>query len=155
MGKFSIVGSWNDWSFLDMTPSSFNANQWQAKFKIRAGGREEFKFVRDRDWQQRVYPAENHPSDSSIPVLGPNGGGADRNWIVRGREGETVVVGLLLENGEVKVSWQSKSEGAQSQQSGPQEEHRKYYVYGSWNSWRGNQEMQHSTLDGKHWIYKY
>jgi len=142
---YAIVGTWNSWKISEMTQSSTDPNLWSGKFKIRSGGEEEFQFVRDGDWQQRVYPAENCPCDFATPVLGPDGGGAGYNWKVHGGAGETVEVQLSLAGGELKVSWQCRTQGNLMWQSAPEEERRKYYLTGSFNGWGTMEEMRPST----------
>lgn len=45
--------------------------------RIGMSGREEFQIVRDRDWNQAVYPAAPSTSRPGVPIRGPDAAGAD------------------------------------------------------------------------------
>merc|ERR1719284_702067 len=85
VGKYYITGSWNDWSWEEMTEA--DGRYFVEVTLLRDGG--EFQIARNRDWNQVFYPSFARASfEWPSEVLGPDGRGHGHNWILDGEAGD-------------------------------------------------------------------
>jgi len=144
--KYCVLGSWTSWNCLDMTKVSDaeNENLWETTLRIGISRSESFRFMRDRDPEQAIYPARNvQDGDSAmVPVRGPDELAAGKSWQITGKYGEQVRLRLQVVDGLVMVSAESASVGhAWSARSLPGPRH-SYWVSGSFNGWTPVQMLQ-------------
>jgi hypothetical protein len=104
---------------------------WEYNVRIGHTGEELFRFIRDRDPEQMIYPSEEKATDPSINVLGPDALGEDLHWMIRGAIGESVKICLSVKEGEIKVTTASKVIGETTWQSLPPT----YFILGSFTGW--------------------
>uniref|UniRef100_A0A7S1RUY7 Ketosynthase family 3 (KS3) domain-containing protein n=1 Tax=Alexandrium catenella TaxID=2925 RepID=A0A7S1RUY7_ALECA len=107
VGKYYIVSSWNGWEYQELQRDPQVKGLYYAEVTLRWGDGE-FQIVRNKDFQQVLYPsAARAPSGSD--VLGPDEGGEGLHWRVRGCPGESFRIELQrsLAGGEdaKSVSW--------------------------------------------------
>merc|ERR1719215_1584945 len=108
-------------------------------------GKEQFRFQRDFDPDQAIYPARANTQSMGVPVQGPDNLCAGRSWVISGEVGDLIRLGLKIADGEiaveVKVSagdiidqevWESLP--AKVWESLPGWDRHHYYALGSWNS---------------------
>jgi len=105
-GKYFVVGSWNEWSFEEMTESSPGSFSYTTPELLRPGG--EFQIVRDCDWFQVLHPS--NPSGTTEDYInGPADGGHGLNWNLRGSQGDKYQIDFTrkVEEGKdtKKISW--------------------------------------------------
>merc|ERR1712032_467503 len=84
-GKYYIVGSWNDWSFVDeMTPDGTTPGVFHAQIKIN-GNEGEFQIVRNRDYGQTFFPSfATADGASTEKAAGPDNTDPQCVWILKG-----------------------------------------------------------------------
>lgn len=133
---FYIVGSWTYWKQQKMLPHPVELNLYEITFEIGRDETEEFQITRDRDWQQAVYPAITRAMDTTIPVMGPDGGGGGKNWLVRGTKGDTYTVQLRIVDAQVTVAIKSAASGEKLFESVEGRQGQAYFIAGSFNQWR-------------------
>lgn len=149
---YSIVGTWSSWQFQGMMrlPAQ-EETLWTTTVRIGFSGREEFQFVRDNDWSQCIYPAVPRARKTSIPVRGPDEGGAGKCWLLTGSAGDLVRIQLRVVAGELTVSAFSEATGTnQTWESTEKEEWRQYFITGTWNGWRFSPMFMDQEHPGVH-----
>mmetsp|Transcript_59163 Transcript_59163/g.190297 ORF Transcript_59163/g.190297 Transcript_59163/m.190297 type:complete len:653 (+) Transcript_59163:2-1960(+) len=106
-GSYYIVGSWNDWTFVEMEPSAETPGLFTAEVQLRRPGGE-FQIFRNKDWDQMFYPATS-TGGSSDEVLGPEAVAGAATWRLKGSTGDVFKVEFQrrLEAGKDvrKISW--------------------------------------------------
>lgn len=146
--SYYITGSWIKWELQEMKPAG--PNTYEVSFEVGHTGKEEFQFVRDRDWTQAIYPAELRAERTDIPVRGPDSRGSGKNWQVRGARREVVKVTLNVIDGAITMTatspsmekaWTNSLEGS----------YHSYFIAGAFNDWT----MTAMTPDEKVGVYKY
>ncbi|CAJ1339465.1 unnamed protein product [Effrenium voratum] len=78
MGRYFIVGSWNDWQPEEMTLEDEGVGRFSIKATMPKGN-QRFQILRNRDWRQLIYP-ETCYADCDSVVKGPDANGHDRYW---------------------------------------------------------------------------
>jgi len=144
MHGYSIDGSWTGGIFDGMkdvstadTPSTF-----EARIRIGMTGMEWFRFARDNDPLQLIYPAKEQLCSEDIAVCGPDDMCGGRSWRVKGKSGEVVIVRLQVIDAHVTVTVLSPSMGTLKMQSVEGPKRHTYYVSGSFNDW-GYDKMEY------------
>lgn len=128
--RYFLVGTWNSWAFQEMSNRS---GCHEAVFRIGPTNSEEFLLLRDRDWNQVIYPAARRATSSSAPLRGPDACSRRCTWLVQGREGSVVCARLCFSDTETKVVVTSAS-GSQMWRT-PRVEMggRTLHIVGCWN----------------------
>jgi len=131
--SYYITGSWIKWGLKEMRPGPAKGT-YEVSIEIGHTNKEEFQFVRDRDWKQAIYPAEMRAERTDIPVRGPDGMGSGKNWQVRGSRREVVEVTLSILDGKITVSTRSPSTQTvwMNDRNGS---YHSYCVAGAFNDW--------------------
>merc|ERR1712150_30257 len=67
--SYSILGTWTAWKFREMRNVSNEdcPNTWETSTRIGMSGVERFRFLRNRDLNQVIYPAKNN-GDTTVPA---------------------------------------------------------------------------------------
>lgn len=139
---YFVVGSWTNWM-----PEELNCTAdgvWEGSLRIGSKGHREFRFVRDRDPRQSIYPSRT-TGKVGASARGPDHLGTDRHWMVSGAPHETFLLKLQVVNAEVIVTVTSKATGVDMVwKSGSGWERYDYYVIGTFNKWK----PQRMAMDG-------
>lgn len=133
---YAIVGSFNSWSFQDLYPIPDKVNTWEGVARIGNSGCEEFKFLRDRDWDQAIYPAWQQTSRPGVPVRGPDDMGEGKSWVVHSRPNSNMRCRLTIVDGDVTVEVHVEDQKPRMWQSISGWDRHQYYTIGSWNDWK-------------------
>jgi len=157
---YSICRAGSGWRLEDMRPSPEDPSAWE--WEARGAGAEELHFVRDKDNSQTIYPLEVS-ADSSVPVMGPDEGGVNRGWRIRGNKGEVVSAKLSIRDGDIAVTVSAKL-GADGEpdpmrhrtwRSAPGSARNHYFISGSWADWRpARMEPDSEGSDAHRWIFR-
>nr|AQS99193.1 type I polyketide synthase [Gambierdiscus polynesiensis] len=126
--RYTIAGTWTSWVGTDMARHPLESALWEAQVRIGQSGEEQFRFIRDGDEQQLIYPALAQAMDPSVPVMGPDGSAQGRSWLLRGKPGSTQAVRLHIVNGQITVVVSSPEDGERTWRSVPKQ----YCLVGSW-----------------------
>jgi len=84
---------------------------YEAGFVIRYNNFEEFQIVRDKDFNEVIYPSVSGTSKAGVPVQGPDWNGKGKCWRVNGKMHEEVVVRLQIVAGQASVTVRCPSYG--------------------------------------------
>jgi len=133
---YAVVGTFNAWTFQDMSPVNGAVSTWEAVARIGNSGREEFRFIRDRDLDQALYPARPETDAEGVPVCGPDDMSGDKSWVVYSDVSCLVRFRLQIANGDVKVDVVVDGQKPKRWRSVAGWDHHQYYVVGAWNSWK-------------------
>uniref|UniRef100_A0A7S0B8W2 Ketosynthase family 3 (KS3) domain-containing protein n=1 Tax=Pyrodinium bahamense TaxID=73915 RepID=A0A7S0B8W2_9DINO len=133
---YFVVGSWTGGVFDPMRNMSTqeSGNTWECRLRIGMTGMEWFRFVRDSDPQQMIYPAKSGCSED-VPVCGPDDMCNGKSWTLSGKSGEIVTLRLQVIDAHVKVTVLSNSMGTRVMQSIEGPKRHSYYVSGTFNNW--------------------
>jgi len=130
--RLFITGTWVNWEFREMAPSDSKAGVYCTTFKCRRGGKEEFKFVRDKDWSQAIYPGAGDPT----LLRGPDDASHGKNFSVHGHFKEEVAIEVHLLDAQVSLKASSLSLGERVWKSAPLDAPQHiYYITGGFNNW--------------------
>jgi hypothetical protein len=101
--SYYVIGSWNHWGLEEM---AFNASEgwYETSFRAAESGMAEFRFLRNRDFKQQIYPAEAKAENATIPIRGPSGGPGNRAFCIKARSGEIIKLGVRILDGHISVS---------------------------------------------------
>lgn len=102
-------GTWTAWRPQEMKRKA-GALCFETSFKIGVFGREEFKFARDNDEAQLIYPAEVTSKNAAVPVRGPDSKGRGKHWVVEGDTGTIVTLLLAIKDGEITITVKKRGE---------------------------------------------
>merc|ERR1712203_189120 len=119
-------------------PSTTEAGLHETTFALGGTCREEFQCVRDRDQMQLIYPAVPHPEQTSIPIKGPNEGGAGKRWLVKGAKREEVRVQIRIGDAHITLTVASGSDSEMRWESRPGLPEHDHYITSSLNNWDMN-----------------
>lgn len=140
---YSVVGTWTAWKCLDMQDVSKvedEENVWETSLRIGITAYERFRFVRDNDVNQVIYPAKDEGGEAA-PVRGPDDLCNDKAWRITGKSGEMVKLRLQVVDAHVIVTTVSKKTARTiSYESIEGPKRHTYSVSGSFNDW-GYEEM--------------
>jgi polyketide synthase-associated protein len=152
---YQVIGSWTAYAMNDMKDVSHEAspNTWQCKMRLGMSGRELFRFCRDRQKSQAIYPARNKAMIcAEIAVRGPDDLCNDKCWLLSGKSGDVVTIRLQLVDAHIVVSAIGANVGELSAESDDGPMRHSYRVSGSFTDWQGEpMELDESTPG----IYKY
>jgi len=94
---YYAFGSWDNWGFREMTPDEEDPGVYRCQFTICDPElREEFQIVLDKDRKLTMYPAVPRSPPGEGLLVGPDAGGAYKNWEVRGPRGQQMEITLDL-----------------------------------------------------------
>jgi len=131
--KYCLTGSFAPGRFLDM--KELNESTWEGTFRMGVAGEEEFQIARDRDKNQRIYPATPGAVRTTVPVRGPNSLGEGKFWTIRGMPNEEMTVRLSIVDAHVTVSVSSEIRGEKVWESEEGWDRHQYCALASWNGW--------------------
>jgi len=142
MHSYAVVGSWTGGIYDTMknVSTAESPNTWEARVRIGMSGMEWFRFVRDNDAMQSIYPARTSTCNEDIPACGPDDMCSDKSWRLGGKSGEMVTLRLQVVDAHVCVTVLSHSMGTRTLQSLEGPKRHKYYISGTFNNWT-QQEM--------------
>nr|AQS99208.1 type I polyketide synthase [Gambierdiscus excentricus] len=129
---YYVAGTFSKWRCMALARGA-KEGAWEGSFTIGSQGKEEFQFVRDRDWQQVVYPAKPKTAKPGVPVRGPDDLGKGKHFTVRGQPGETIQVELSIVDAKVAVRATSPTRGTVEWHSLEGWERHEYSAVGSFN----------------------
>lgn len=161
MGRYFIVGSWNDWQ-----PEEMNLDDEAiGRFSIKAAmstGKQRFQILRNRDWRQIIYPDPGSGDDQDATVKGPDGTGHASCWSIEVQPSRNVIM-IDLELWEedqsfsddrksrsavskMKVSWRSIRKQELSEQEVFERSRPSFYLVGSWDCFMRRTKMRFDGL---------
>uniref|UniRef100_A0A7S4W4M9 Ketosynthase family 3 (KS3) domain-containing protein n=1 Tax=Alexandrium monilatum TaxID=311494 RepID=A0A7S4W4M9_9DINO len=129
---YYIAGSFSRWKCVALTAGA-EEGAWEGSLRIGSQGREEFQLLRDKDWQQAIYPAKPKTARAGVPARGPDDLGKGKHFVVRGSPGETVGVELSIADAKVVVRVVPERGEATEWQSSEGWERHAYSAVGSFN----------------------
>lgn len=135
---YAVAGSWMSWRMAKMRQVRGEEGIHSLVFRIGVSGHEDFRFARDSDAAQLVYPAKLFPDDPSVPVRGPDSFGAHLSWRVRGAPGERVTLVLRVSDGAIRVMAATASGATQIWYNADRQS---YSIAGSWDNWSSSSVM--------------
>lgn len=142
--KWYCVGTLSKWTV--GAPMQLNQDEFfEATLELGSQGVEEFQILRDRDWLQCVYPAMHGAQDTKIPILGPDAGGAGRNFVVVGNAGASATIRLRVA-GELSVSIILDEERVWKRVQFPPRP--TYWVTGNCNNWNFSKLLHDEKVPG-------
>lgn len=139
IGDYYIVASWNDWTFEAMTQDPAEPSLFHLDVELRFDGGE-FQLVRNRDWNQVIWPSSAlSRSGSNTLIQGPNEGGHGLNWFLDGRAGESFRIEFKRAQQEeedvISLAWMKT--GCATSTPRPS-----YMIVGTWDNFRLAREMK-------------
>nr|AQS99181.1 type I polyketide synthase [Gambierdiscus excentricus] len=149
--SYSIVGSWTLWKPVLMRAGA-EPGLFETEVRVGFERHEDFRFLRDADPNQAIYPARGLAKESDdMPVRGPDFRGEGKAWFVSGKFGEPVAIQLRVWEGEITVSTTMGSRGVSTWTSDAGPEPAVFYVSASWNEF-GFSAME--AVQGKAGVYR-
>jgi len=130
---YYIAGSFSKWKCVALT-MGVDEGAWEGSLRIGSQGKEEFQFIRDKDWKQVIYPAKPKTSKAGVHVRGPDDLGAGKHFIVHGSPGETINVEVSIVDAKVTVKAESETKGTTEWESIEGWDRHEYSAVGSFNS---------------------
>merc|ERR1712216_384480 len=108
----------------------------ETKFKVGISGIERFKFCRDKDTNQVIYPAQS-TDNFSVPVRGPDNLDNGKLWKLQARSGDMIRIRLQVVDAHITVRMKNLTRGGGEQvaQSVEGPKRHSYQVKGSFNDW--------------------
>jgi len=152
---YYVSGNWNNWMLQEMTAdgSALGIFHYDAKM-LRRGG--EFQIIRDKDWNQVIYPATPKcRADSDAPAQGPSSDGHGLNWFLNGSPRDifrirlacTMAAGKFVRN----VSWEKiRTDDVEQPMPEVSSEAAKYSIVGTWDNWMEATDMK---KDGERYMF--
>jgi hypothetical protein len=101
--KFYLNGSWRKFEKLQPM-KQVSDGLYEATFVIGFRNFEEFQIVRDKDYEQVIYPAVNQTAKAGVPVCGPDWKGKGKCWRVKGMMHQEVTVKLEFASGKPTIT---------------------------------------------------
>jgi len=156
MGRYFIVGSWNDWQPEEMNLDDEAIGRFSIKAAMSAG-KQRFQIIRNRDWRQLIYP-ESGDGDST--VKGPDAAGHASYWSIEVQPSRNVVlVDLELWDEEdtlsersrsavsrMKVSWRGVRKQELTEQEVFERSRPSFFLVGSWDCFMRRTKMRFDGL---------
>jgi len=124
----------------EMRPVQDCEGAFEVKVRLSAAGQEEFRFCRDFDLQQLIYPAGHRVFKTTVPVRGPDEFGQNKSWAVRGPPGEMVTVRIEVVDAHITVMVDSATKGVKVWESIEGPKRHQYFITSTFNNW-GLDEM--------------
>jgi len=145
--RYYVVASWSSWNCIAMhdVSDSQNQNVFEATLRIGMSRSESFRFVRDQDMEQVIYPARptTDAEAADVPVRGPDDLCNGKSWRVTGKFGEQLRIRLQVVDASVTVSvtgiTKPQASWTSSSVTGPARH--SYWVSGSFNDWTPQQML--------------
>jgi len=131
---YCLLGTCTSWKPQDMMPSQHEEGVWEAVIRVGPLGYEEFRFLRDADHQQAIYPARGKTFAMGVPVQGPDDLCAGRAWALHGDTGDMVSLRLRSIDGEIFVELSGDCIVPKVWESLQSWDRHHYYALGSWNN---------------------
>jgi len=133
---YAVLGSWTGGVFEALRDVSTydQENTWEAALRIGNSGSEWFRFARDGDQEQLIYPARNSCSED-VPVRGPDNMCNEKCWHISGKVGEAVTLRLQIVDAHVTLTVLSNSMGNRVMHSVEGPHRHGYYVAASFTGW--------------------
>lgn len=102
-------------------------------------GMESFRFSKDQDLEQLIYPSHSvvDQEASAVPVRGPDELCNGKSWKISGKYGDQISLCLRVVDGLVSVELKGGSPWAAHGSTGPARH--SYWVVGSFNNWSPEQ----------------
>ncbi|CAK9076066.1 unnamed protein product [Durusdinium trenchii] len=160
MGRYFIVGSWNDWQPEEMALE----DEVLGRFSIKAvmpKGKQRFQILRNRDWRQMIYPETGYAETPDVAVKGPDGAGHGSYWNVEVEASRNVVLidlDLWEEDldadtrkgrsavSKMKVTWRGIRKQELSEQEVFERSRPSFFLVGSWDSFMRRTKMRFDGL---------
>jgi len=128
--------------------STSGTGVWECSCQLGRKGREEFKFVRDGDMSQVIYPSRT-TGEMGIPARGPDNLCTDKRWMLQGAPNETFGLKLQVVDAKVIVTVTSKMTGAENVwESFEGWARHDYCVAGTFNRWRPRPMVMDESMPG-------
>jgi len=137
---YHIIASWTSMNPREMRPVQDCEGAFEVKVRLSAAGQEEFRFCRDFDLQQLIYPAGHRVFKTTVPVRGPDEFGQNKSWAVRGPPGEMVTVRIEVVDAHITVMVDSATKGVKVWESIEGPKRHQYFITSTFNNW-GLDEM--------------
>jgi len=131
---YCVVGSFTSWKPQDMQACLDEPGTWEAVIRIGGHGYEEFRFLRDGDSEQAIYPAREKTFAMGVPVQGPDDLCEGRSWVLRGDTGDMVRLRMKVADGNISVDVSGDCIIPKAWENVPGWDRHQYYAIGSWNS---------------------
>jgi len=135
--SYSVVSSFTSWMMTDMNDvsSKSSPNTWEFTARIGMSGAEYFRFCRDHDTSQIIYPVTVR-TDPSLGACGPDNLCKDTSWSVKGTPGELVSLSLQVVDAHITIKYSTPSSGSRTVESldGPQRH--SFHVCGTFTDWQ-------------------
>lgn len=131
---YFLAATFTSWLFQEMTAVDGEEGMWEVTGRIGPRGQEQFKFLRDRDWDQAIYPARL-TSKMGVPVRGPGDMGSGKAWAVFGEPGELLRMRLQVQDARVTVELHRELGPPLVWEGVEGWDRHQYYTLGSWSSW--------------------
>jgi len=148
--KYQIIGDHSDWFFEDMDGTSDASGSYSKVIQLKRA-RSKFQVYRDRDWEQCLYPEIDNGGMSSN-ILGPDGDGFGKYWLIEGEVGDIVRVKfqrLHHEGRETRqITWAKEAFKTVDLQE--IENSQKWHICGSFSTYHGTVEMKRDE-QGNHY----
>uniref|UniRef100_A0A6T1IA36 Beta-ketoacyl synthase C-terminal domain-containing protein n=1 Tax=Alexandrium monilatum TaxID=311494 RepID=A0A6T1IA36_9DINO len=133
--EYQVVGSWNNFQPQVMRRSTKKPGAYEFEFRIGLYGHEEFRFMRDGDKFQTIYPAKNRSLTRDVPVRGPDHFAGEKYWSCIGETGDLVRLELQVAEGDITVTTENSAQGSKVFKSLRGSFRRRYFVYSQWTDW--------------------
>ncbi|CAK9053852.1 Hypothetical protein SCF082_LOCUS29307 [Durusdinium trenchii] len=137
--RYFVLGTWTSWTCFEMSPTEPNC--FETTLRIGMSGMESFRFLRDQDEEQAIYPAKNalDADASQVFVRGPDELCNGKSWQITGKYGEQVSICLQIVDAIITVDVRSNmgSRWTATGVTGPARH--SYWVMGSFNNWTQEQ----------------
>jgi len=127
--SYWIAATWTGWLPSRMAAVGGGASTYETTARIGARGVEEFQFLRDQDWKQVIYPAAAKAVKPSVPVRGPDDGGGDKAWAIRGDPGDVYTVQLAITDRAICVRARSSTACVNKTWTTAEDEHEGWHDY--------------------------
>ncbi|CAJ1420384.1 unnamed protein product, partial [Effrenium voratum] len=162
MGRYFIVGSWNDWQPEEMTLEDEGVGRFSIKATMPKGN-QRFQILRNRDWRQLIYP-ETCYADCDSVVKGPDANGHDRYWNIEVSASRNVMLidldlwdedqaysrgGSKSSRSSVsnmKVSWRGIGKQDLTEQELFERSRPSFFLVGSWDGFMRRSKMRFDAL---------
>jgi hypothetical protein len=131
--EYYVVGSFNLGRESAMTAQGDGT--WTCTCRIGNTGKEDFRFLRDNDERQAIYPAVC-TSRPGVAACGPDNLGKGRFWYVKGNPGEDVTLRLSVIDAKVTLTIEGAARTGQVWENTPGWDRHSYTVFGSITNFR-------------------
>jgi len=156
--SYYVSADWNGWGMQEMSDAPSDDSDWTGLSLdvqlLRAGG--EFQILRQRDWDQALYPLEEMSGcQEPSAVGGPDDDSLGRAWFLDGQAGDRFRIEMrrLRTSGrsEKRVSWTLLGNVALTQSQLEESRRPRFSVFGSWD---GGAHLRELRWNGSyHYFY--